>query len=132
MPASDDEAAFFNAILAAPDDPLSKLVFADCLDERGDPRGKCLRWLVGKGVRPVHDTIEDTWDWWSRPPRDPDYYPGQDVAASVLPEELFRRLKGKPTDIWKGYETYVDALQDLLRAWADCAAAGEEPGEPAV
>jgi len=130
MPASDDEAVFFSAILAAPDDPLPKLVFADWLDERGDPRGAYLRRTVEHGVRPVHDTIADTWDWWSRPPREPDYYGGQDVAAAILPGQLFRRLKGKSTDIWKGYESYIFALNDLMHAWADCVAAGEKPGEP--
>jgi uncharacterized protein (TIGR02996 family) len=130
MPAPDDEAAFFNAILAAPDDVLPKLTFADWLDERGDPRGACLRWVVNHAVRPVHDPTDDTWDWWSRPPREPDYYAGQDTAAAILPKELFRRLKGKPTDIWKGYESYTFALNDLMYAWADCVAAGIEPGEP--
>jgi hypothetical protein len=80
----------------------------------------------------VHDVIDDTWDWWSRPPREPDYYGGQDTAPAILPKELFRRLKGKPTDIWKGYDSYADALQDLLRACADCPAAGLDPGEPAA
>jgi uncharacterized protein (TIGR02996 family) len=132
MSVSDDEAAFRNAIFAAPDDPLPKLVLADWLDERGDPRGACLRWVVAHGVRPVHDAIENTWDWWSRPPREPDYYPDQDVVAAVLPEKLFKRLKGKPRDIWKGYDSYVAALQDLMQAWAGCVAAGDGPGEPAA
>ena len=127
MPATDDEAAFRNAILAAPDDPLPKLIFADWLDERGDPRAAGLRWLVERGVRPVHDAIADTWDWWSRPPREPDYYAGEDPKAAILPQELFVRLKGKPTDIWKGYASYIDALDDLLHVWSACAAKGITP-----
>jgi len=132
MSAAEDETAFCNAIFAAIDDPLPKLTLADWLDERGDARGACLRWLVGRGIRPLHDRIENTWDWWGRPPREPDYYPDQDAAAAILPKELFCRLKGKPTDIWKGYGSYTDALEDLMQAWAGCVAAGIRPGEPAT
>jgi uncharacterized protein (TIGR02996 family) len=43
-----EEAAFVAAILAAPYDDAPRLVFADWLEERGDPRGEWLRinvWL---------------------------------------------------------------------------------------
>lgn len=38
-----DEAAFLRAIQSRPDDELPRLVFADWLDERGDPRGDFIR-----------------------------------------------------------------------------------------
>src|SRR5213078_1683780 len=38
-----DHAAFLRAIRAAPDDDLPRLVYADYLDERGDPRGEFIR-----------------------------------------------------------------------------------------
>src|SRR5262245_39324456 len=38
----DDEACL-QAILANPDDDLPRLVYADFLDERGDPRGEFIR-----------------------------------------------------------------------------------------
>src|SRR5262245_13561869 len=38
-----EEDAFVAAILAAPHDDTPRLVFADWLDERGDPRGELLR-----------------------------------------------------------------------------------------
>lgn len=38
-----DEEAFLRAIAAAPDDDLPRLVYADWLDERGDPRAEYLR-----------------------------------------------------------------------------------------
>ena len=38
-----EEAAFVAAILASPRDDTPRLVFADWLDERGDPRGELLR-----------------------------------------------------------------------------------------
>jgi uncharacterized protein (TIGR02996 family) len=41
-PTSDDE-AFRNAVLAAPDDDAPRLVYADWLEERGDPRGEFIR-----------------------------------------------------------------------------------------
>jgi len=43
---SGDEGAFLRAILAASDDPVPKLVYADRLDERGDPRGEAVRLLI--------------------------------------------------------------------------------------
>jgi uncharacterized protein (TIGR02996 family) len=122
--------AFWAAIADRPDDDLPKLVFADSLDERGDPRGLCLRWVAVQKVRPARDTTGDTptWDWWSRPPKEPDYYADADeVGSSILPAPLFRRLKGRPTDIWKGYPSYPAALQDLCAAWARCAADGVDP-----
>ena len=124
-----DDKAFWAAVAERPDDDLPKLVFADWLDERGDPRGACLRWLVERGVKPAYDFTEDTWDWWSRLPREPDYYKAEGVRLSVLPANLFRRLKGKPTDVWKGYSSYRTALYDLCRAWAACVAAGVDPLE---
>ncbi len=41
-----DEAAFTRAILDAPQDDATRLVFADWLEERGDVRGEFLRVLV--------------------------------------------------------------------------------------
>src|SRR5947209_7449161 len=42
MPLSDDE-SFIRAIVAAPGDDAPRLVYADWLDERADPRGAFLR-----------------------------------------------------------------------------------------
>src|SRR5262245_40796445 len=44
-----DEAAFVAAVAADPADESLKLVFADWLEERGDPRGA---WLRDKQLRP--------------------------------------------------------------------------------
>jgi uncharacterized protein (TIGR02996 family) len=41
-----DEAAFIRAIIERPDDDLPRLVMADFLDERGDPRGEFIRLQV--------------------------------------------------------------------------------------
>lgn len=47
-----DEAAFHAAIDAAPDDATLRLVFADWLEERGDPRAEGYRVLATRGLRP--------------------------------------------------------------------------------
>ncbi|MCI0702086.1 MAG: TIGR02996 domain-containing protein [Planctomycetia bacterium] len=44
----DEEAAFIAAMLAEPDDRTTLLVYADWLDERGDPRGEYLRLLAAE------------------------------------------------------------------------------------
>ena len=119
---------FLRAIEAAPDDPLPKLLFADHLDERSDPRAAGLRWLVEQGEKPAHDTQYGSWDWWSRPPAEPDFYGGADsVEFAVLPSNLFQRLKGDPNDVWKGYPTFLAALIDLLNAWQRCREDGVDP-----
>ncbi|MFL5328312.1 MAG: TIGR02996 domain-containing protein [Gemmataceae bacterium] len=41
-----DHAAFHAAILAAPDDDLPRLMYADWLDEQGDPRGQFIRMQI--------------------------------------------------------------------------------------
>jgi uncharacterized protein (TIGR02996 family) len=51
-----DERAFLAAILQRPDDDATKLVYADWLEEQGDPRGEYLRLMVqvrqARGVTP--------------------------------------------------------------------------------
>lgn len=125
---SEENEPFLRAIEANPDDPLPKLLFADHLDEHSDPRATGLRWVVDQGKKPARDTQHGTWDWWSRPPAEPDYYDGaQSVAFAVLPAHLFRRLKGDPGDVWKGYPSYTASLLDLLHAWQRCEEDGVDP-----
>src|SRR5262245_24760592 len=115
-----DEAAFWAAVAAAPDDDLPKLVFADRLDDRGDPRAACLRWLVAEHKRPAFDRIDTkTWDWWSREPADPLHY-ALSPREYVLPINLFSRLTPLGSGLWKGDATYVEALKNLCAAWARC------------
>src|SRR5690349_7606084 len=122
-PPGDAEAPFWAAIAMAPDDDLPKLVFADWLDERGDPRGACLRWAVTEHKRPAFDRIDTkTWDWWSRNPGDPTHY---DLAPRqyVLPVNLFTRIRvpGPPSSqdepsYWRGAPTFASALHHLCEA----------------
>jgi uncharacterized protein (TIGR02996 family) len=48
----DDEAGFLAALAIAPDDLIAHLVYADWLEERGDPGAACLRlWVELLGSR---------------------------------------------------------------------------------
>ena len=57
---TDDE-AFVRAVVAAPADDAPRLVYADWLDERGDPRGAYLReelrWARGRCGEPSPDRV---------------------------------------------------------------------------
>jgi uncharacterized protein (TIGR02996 family) len=55
---SDDE-AFIRAIVDRPGDDLPRLVYADWLDERGDPRGEYLRAEMVWAKAPTHGDEED-------------------------------------------------------------------------
>src|SRR2546429_5990330 len=43
LPSDAAEAGFWNAIAEAPEDEVPRLIFADWLEERNDPRGPLLR-----------------------------------------------------------------------------------------
>ena len=55
---SADRLAFVKAVIAAPDDDLPRMVFADWLDEHSDPRGEFIRLQIdrhrrgGRGIGP--------------------------------------------------------------------------------
>jgi uncharacterized protein (TIGR02996 family) len=121
------ESAFWAAIAVAPDDDLPKLVFADWLDERRDPRGECLRWIVAEHKQPAFDRIDTkTWDWWSRIPVDPMHY-AISARQYVLSQNLFSRLTPFGDGLWKGEPTCVEAIQNLCFAWRYCLDAGADP-----
>src|SRR5262245_50486711 len=73
--------AFLDAIADSPDDVGTRLVFADWLEERGDPRSEILRLqaahLRGKDSADIERRVE-TWlgtygrDWLGAPSRTPD------------------------------------------------------------
>jgi uncharacterized protein (TIGR02996 family) len=55
-----EEAAFLDRVCADPDDDAPRLIFADWLDERGDPRGEFIRVQVALARLPVGDPRRDT------------------------------------------------------------------------
>jgi uncharacterized protein (TIGR02996 family) len=123
----EQEAAFWAAIAAVPDDDLTKLVFADWLEERGDPRGACLRWVVAEHKRSAFDRHDTkTWDWWSRTPADPLHY---EISPReyLLPLNLYTRLTPFGPGLWKGKPTLTEALRDLCGAWNECLWDGADP-----
>ena len=54
-----DEEHFLQAISASPDDNLVRLVYADWLDERGDPRAEFVRLQVELRQLPPDDHLTD-------------------------------------------------------------------------
>src|SRR3954466_6350440 len=55
-----DEAAFLDRVCADPDDDAPRLIFADWLDEHGDPRGEFIRVQVALARIPPGDPRRDT------------------------------------------------------------------------
>ncbi len=60
----DDEAAFLAAMRAAPAARLTRHVYADWLEERGDPRHELVR--VCEAMRAVPVWSDDYWQWKAR------------------------------------------------------------------
>src|SRR5262245_7494859 len=55
-----DEAGFLAQLDANPDDDTTRLVYADWLEERGDPRAAFLRLDLEVAARPADQELEDT------------------------------------------------------------------------
>jgi uncharacterized protein (TIGR02996 family) len=99
-PTLSDEAAFLNAVRAAPSDQAPRLVYADWLDERADPRGELIR--VEEEMRSLPAFADRYWEL--KPRRnglreraDPDWLAALGYGTVVRP--LFGH--GVPDD-WKG------------------------------
>lgn len=54
---NDEEAALISTIREHPGDPTPRLVYADWLDERGDPRAEYLRLVVELAVESTHRKV---------------------------------------------------------------------------
>ena len=59
-PRSPEETAFLRAILEAPDDEAIRLIFADWLEERGDPYGEFIRIQCGLAKLPPEEPRRQT------------------------------------------------------------------------
>lgn len=62
------EQQFLDAIAKEPHIDEPKLIFADWLEEQGDPRAEAWRWIVAKRKRPLHDYSE-TFYWYTQHPK---------------------------------------------------------------
>jgi uncharacterized protein (TIGR02996 family) len=60
--------AFLEDVLARPEDPAVKLVFADWLEENGRPDlAHAYRWMARRGFRPgqrLRPLARKVWAWW--------------------------------------------------------------------
>src|SRR5438874_7799921 len=83
-----NESTFLAAILAAPHDWAPRLVFADWLEERGDPRGEMLRlgWEVSTlpAATPRRDALDVRLGAWWRAHREAWLGDGVGNAGEIL------------------------------------------------
>jgi uncharacterized protein (TIGR02996 family) len=133
--------AFLEDVLAWPEDPAVKLIFADWLDENGRPDlAHAYRWMARRGYRPgqrQRPLARKPWAWWhprsidlEDPPDRPDV---QRCPHAVLPMPVFRALGGQEkfgAHAW--FRTYADAARALgdalqwLRELTDLEGPGPE------
>ena len=100
-----DETAFLAAIAAAPDDTTARLVFADWLEERSDPRAVWVR-------------DADIWEWMKPDARDP--VPGILAKLSVLPRSNPERDNhdwGRHSGAQRAIAKLGTACLTTLRRW---------------
>ena len=117
--------AFLQEIIEHPGDPAPLLVFADWLDERGEPDlAYACRWMAARGYRPSQRQrpgIRLPWAWW----HEASGKDGPDVLAdledvrrcpeALLPDLLFRAM---PRGAFGGHLYYLDYL-GTVRALAE-------------
>src|SRR5262249_54858852 len=98
------EAAFLQAVRDEPEDDATRLVFADWLEERGDPRGELIRLQVGLDRTDEYDDRYLEWSarserwlnehgdlWLSKLPR-----AGEDGAGAFWPRLEWHFRRGLP------------------------------------
>src|SRR4051812_33743754 len=105
-----DAAAFVRAVCDAPDDDLPRLIFADWLDERGDPRGEFIRLQVGRPRLPADD------------PRRRDWKAREDELLRAHEEEWL----GPLADVVSSYtfrRGFIDSVMVMTEAFLDHAQA---------
>jgi uncharacterized protein (TIGR02996 family) len=106
----DDEISGWSAVNARPDDPLSRLIMADWLEEHG--RGyeaECLRALVGRRFVPAPASWHAKTQWFA----------GQ-VSGNLQAAVWFLHLDG-----WAATKAGVWSV--ICRAWSLCRRAGMDP-----
>jgi uncharacterized protein (TIGR02996 family) len=111
VPAGDDDEGFVRAIEAAPDDLAPRLVYADWLDERHDPRAELIRLEHTLDQLP---TLADR--YWELKPR------RQDLRAACDPTWLRRVGYGadyRPTfaDVPERWKDRWRLLREFVERW---------------
>lgn len=107
-----DEGSFQAALDADPTDSVTRLVFADWLDEEGDPRGPGYRMMGARGLYPYFPRVkEGGWGWYREIYR---YAPDSSVPPhAVVPDGIRDQM----------YNNYYAgsrraAEDNLAKAWA--------------
>ncbi|MFO0808814.1 MAG: TIGR02996 domain-containing protein [Gemmataceae bacterium] len=110
-----DEAAFLRLIASAPDDDAPRLIYADWLDERGDPRGAFIRAQCALARLPAND------------PRRADLEAVVNQLKAAHAAEWTRRISGLVSghEFRRGFVEEVTLSADaLLEHGPELAAAG--------
>ncbi len=92
-----------------------RLVYADWLEERGDPRSALQRWMVQHRKFPRFSG--STWDWWR-------YGDEHDSKPEDLSAQIWDRLPGKAAEVNSNCKEYLSrrsAERALYRSltWLD-------------
>jgi uncharacterized protein (TIGR02996 family) len=124
-----EEAAFQAALDANPDDHVTRIVFADWLQDHDDPRAEGYRELGRRGMRPVkfptfveyneagEPITRGRWFWWNESALWPTPAPGGCEPCNGLPKWWFDLIpwdirNGNP-DYWKGYTPTRAEAEDM-------------------
>jgi uncharacterized protein (TIGR02996 family) len=115
------DSPFIQAILAAPEDAAPLLIFADWLEEQGQPDlAYACRWMGYRGCRPGQrrrPRLRKPWAWWNPSSAEHEMDP-EDLKDIVtcpharLPGLVFRAMSGE----WAPhayYFTWLQAADDL-------------------
>lgn len=119
----ESEQAYIDAINADPDDRTLQLVYAEWLEEQGDPRAEGWRVLIEAGKRPILDynSINPShlffgWSWFP----DPTFEDGPSkhhwaalIPYACLEQEVWSKAKGIT-------ETFHAAMDAAAIAWVQC------------
>jgi uncharacterized protein (TIGR02996 family) len=109
------ESDFIDAINADPDDRFTQLVYADWLDEQGDPLAEGWRVLIEAGKRP------DLWEDRPGVPRDFigwgwSFWEGVDPPSRNLNGFIEHSIWNSEF-LWKGCKTFWHAMNRVALAW---------------
>ena len=107
-----DEVAFQAALDADPADQVTRLAFADWLQDRDDPRAAGYAAMVALGVRPMQNGSFTLWNW--RYFQNPPAYLRPYLRASVLPRDWYESLTGSPVPLgnWSSEYTSCSAAEN--------------------
>lgn len=102
----NQEKPFRDAINNNPSDTTLQLVFADWLEEQGDPRAEGWRVLTEAGRRPHNykpDSVNE-WDWYSK------YGSPDNPRTITLPVSMWENMSTATSDLPHGYKSFFLAM----------------------